>query len=75
MTKYKNSKIQTQQNTKEQNRNCQNTNVTKFKQNGTLMQKVPKYKHGKIQKTKYILPKCKWNKIQMAQNTNMKKYK
>ena len=35
MTKCKNSKIQTRQNTKDQNTNCQNTNITKYKWNKT----------------------------------------
>ena len=33
MTEYKNSKIQTGQNTKEQNKNCQNKILTKYKCN------------------------------------------
>ena len=48
MTKFKNSKIQTQQNTKEQN-----TNVTKYKCNKIQMQQNTngtKYKQNKIQK-------------------------
>ena len=58
-TKYicKNAKIQTRQNTKEQNTNCQNTFVTKYKCNKIQMgqntnrtkYKIPKYKHDKIQ--------------------------
>ena len=55
MTKYKNSKIQTGQNTTEQNTNCQSTNVTKYKYKKIQIEqnpKTPKYKHDKIQKDK-----------------------
>ena len=57
-TKYnKKFKIQTRQNTKEQNTNCQNIFVTKYKCNKIQMgqnanrtkYKIPKYKHDKIQ--------------------------
>ena len=47
MTKYKNSKIQTRQNTKEQN-----TNVTKYKCNKIIMGQNTnrtKYENSKIQ--------------------------
>ena len=58
-TKYKSSKIQTRQNTKEQNTNCQNIKVIKYKckykcnkiqrgQNTNRPKKIPKYKHDKI---------------------------
>ena len=38
-TKYKNSKIQTRQNTKGQNTNCQNMNATKYNCNKIQMEK------------------------------------
>ena len=57
-TKYKNSKIQTRQNTKEQNTNCQNTFVTKYKCNKIQM-------GHNTYRTKY-----KISKIQARQNTN-----
>ena len=51
-TKCKNAKIQTRQNTKEQNKNCQNTNVSKYKCNKIQREqiqieqkaKMPKYR-------------------------------
>ena len=60
MTKCKTSKIQTRQNTKEQNTNCQNTNVTKYKCNKIQMEQNTnrtKYKNTKykIQKDKILV--------------------
>ena len=88
-TKYKNSKIQTRQNTKGQNTNCQNTNVTRYKWN--KIQKCQKTKQNKIQtrqNTKEQKTNCqntnvkninatkyKWNKIQIEQNAKIPKYK
>ena len=49
-TKYKNSKIQTRQNTKGHNTKCQITNVTKYKWNEIQIEqnaKIPTYKHNK----------------------------
>ena len=51
------------QNTKGQNKNCQNTNVTKYKCN-----KMQKFQN--INTTKYKRTKYKCNKIQMDQNIN-----
>ena len=55
--KCKNSKIQTRQNTTEQNKVAKIQNVTKNKCNKIQMEqntnaKMPKYKHEKIQKNK-----------------------
>ena len=73
-TKYnKKFKILTLQNTKEQNTNCQNTFVTKYKCNKIQMGQntnITKYKHSKIQtrqNTKEQNTNC--------QNTNVTKYK
>ena len=66
-------KIQTQQNAKEQNTNCQNTFVTKYKWDKIQIEQIPKYKHDKKQmeqNTNTTTYKC--NKIQMQQNTNGK---
>ena len=57
-TKYKNSKIQTRQNTKGQNTKCQITNVTKYNCNTIQMEK-------NTNRTK-----CKNTKIQKLQNTD-----
>ena len=49
---FKNTKIKTRQNTKEQNTNCQNTKVTKYKCNKLQMGQNTnrtKYKNSKIQ--------------------------
>ena len=50
LNKIQNSKIQTQQNTKEQNTNCQNTNVTKYKCNQIQRDKIQIEQNAKIPK-------------------------
>ena len=54
-TKCKNSKIQTRQNTTEQNTSSQNTNVTKYKCNQIQMEQNTNSKNTKIQ-PKYSRP-------------------